>query len=149
MDTVSVRMDTNSPLCTTCWPLVFRESMSIMYRPIAVVMVAAIGTGACDVRLRKGPSQEEFDQIKARVAALEEKLAGRAQDKARRDIDLSICLEEAEMKYWNHIKLNGRKNRAKSTADSVVWIAPTSVWNHAEEMKRNATEACRIQHAAN
>lgn len=118
----------------------------MIHRRRIVIIVLTI-TAGCDVRGLVGGSQrEELEALKARVAALEAKLASREQGKSDSKIDLEICLLEANEKYWNYVKLNGRLDRRKSTPGNEIWSAPTRIWDHAEEMKKNATEACRIRY---
>ncbi len=122
-------------------------------RIVAMVGLAiSMLVGGCDTLaehagVRDKPAvKADVAALELRLAALEQKLQARESARGTSRLELDVCLDEANDRYWTYVKLNGR--RAKSTSDGEIWRAPDSVWEHAEQLKRNAIEECRILHSA-
>lgn len=88
-----------------------------------------------------------FNQQKIAIEQLkmkkqeEEKItqAREIEDRERqRKFQLDNCVQEADTKYWDFVKLNGHLK--PGTTD--VYLAPQWVFDHAEGIKKNALEEC-------
>jgi hypothetical protein len=125
---------------------------SVRERPSAVICVFTIALAGCDTiaektGLKEKPaSKDQVERLEARVAELERKLSAKDDERRENKADLGVCLSFAEDKYWNYVKLNGRRVRGNDGDE--LWRAPNYVWEHAEQLKRNAIEECRIQYAS-
>lgn len=78
----------------------------------------------------------------AEIQAQEAKRIAEARESAKRT-DLRMCLDFADMAYWDYIKLNGRHVKGKPGQD--IWRASQSTWNIAAANKANAIAACRAE----
>lgn len=91
---------------------------------------------------------DEYTERERERQAREERLAAeQAERKARLETKLKQdklyfdCMEAAEKKYWDFVKLNGREDPEKPG----VWIAPQWVWEEARRMKEaDLTECDRL-----
>jgi hypothetical protein len=86
-------------------------------------------------------SQSSEETLKRRIAALEQKVANAEQnhktrseaDESRR-LSLEQCVTvEADQKYWDYVKLNGKPVPGKPG----TYSAAMDIWRHAEELKRD------------
>jgi hypothetical protein len=89
-------------------------------------------------------------------AALEfekQKYEAEKQDKSRkasdelianqsRKLEFDSCVEEADLEYWNYVKLNGKPIAGKPGA----YNAPVTVWEVADKRKINAVAECHRLH---
>jgi hypothetical protein len=112
-----------------------------------LLLLALTLTWACDRREKNPVTIEKFEALQERVVALEARVKAQEESRRTKGVGLDLCLLQADTKYWNYVKLNGHIK--KSTAEGDIWNAPTHIWNHAEQIKRNAIEACRILHTDN
>lgn len=93
-------------------------------------------------------TEEDQKSLEKRVSALEEKQKAsdeqqRARERADRDRQekLENCVEvDANEVYWNYIKLNGKA----VDAHPGQYRAPQSDWDHAEKIKRDKVEECKL-----
>jgi hypothetical protein len=81
--------------------------------------------------------------LEARITALEAQATEKAGATANRLQAMATCLENAEQRYWNYVKLNGRRRAKLSDDGNEVWNAPTSVWDQASKLKQNAIGECQ------
>jgi hypothetical protein len=112
-----------------------------------LVVITVVSHLGCESQVKAPVTKEAFEALQERVVALEGRVKAQEESRRTKGVGLDLCLLQADTKYWNYVKLNGRIK--KSTAEGDIWNAPTHIWNHAEQIKRNAIEACRILHTDN
>ena len=92
--------------------------------------------------------EDDQKSLEKRVSALEEKQkAIDEQQRTREQADrgrqekLETCVEvDADEVYWNYIKLNGKPVAGKPG----TYNAPQYVFDHAEKMKRDKVDECKL-----
>jgi hypothetical protein len=114
---------------------------SVSSPPCILVALVLAGTVGCAL-------QSDQNNLEKRVAALEVKQKASDERQKTRDDAQSTRLEQlegcvkydADDVYWNYIKLNG----TAVPGHPGQYRAPQSDWDHAERIKRDKIEECKL-----
>jgi len=111
---------------TTKRPLTLQEAI--------IIGALILGVAIFGVQYSKQKSIERQQQIEIESKQkIEEKELAEAR---RKNLLLNACMDAADSKYWEYMKLNGTERN-----DGTVWAA-NSVWDRAEKTKRAEEEMC-------
>ena len=64
------------------------------------------------------------------------------QADAERKTSLDYCVSQADLNYWNYVKLNGSEVKSKPG----TYTASLQVWNTADKRKNDALAECHRQY---
>ena len=81
---------------------------------------------------------EAKDRERTNRTEAEERETNKRIDAQYREMNLQYCLQAAEERYWNYIKLNGTPVPYKAN----TYTAPQYVWDNARKDKKDAVDEC-------
>jgi hypothetical protein len=89
-------------------------------------------------------TEERVVNLEKRLAAVEEKQrasedAQKAKEDRQSKLEAFIDID-ADLEYWNYIKLNGKPVPGKPG----IYTAPTYQWDEAQKRKKEKVEECKV-----
>ncbi len=86
-------------------------------------------------------TQDDEKALEKRVTAIEEKQRAKDNADSDRQDKLEHCVNiEADAVYWDYVKLNGKP----VSGEPGTYTATQYHWDHAEKMKRDKVEECKL-----
>jgi len=107
--------------------------------PLTLVVCALIiGGSYLMVQVNKQNSIERQQQTEIELKKEKEE-QGKAEERVNKML-YDWCVEDAEKKYWDYMRLNGTERE-----DGSIW-ANTWIWDEAEKRKQTAINNCVIRY---
>jgi hypothetical protein len=97
---------------------------------------------ACDEYVSPAKAKDrKIAELEARLASMERQSKDEEKARSDRSYSFEVCILDADIAYWDYIRLNGRI--ARKTAEGNVYRAPSHIWAQASKDKENAIAICK------
>ncbi len=101
----------------------------------AIIIGALIVSGGLIISQSMKQNSIERQQT-AKIEAEKELKKAEELNELYRQVDLSDCIGQADIEYWDYMRLNGTKKD-----NGIIW-AQNSIWDRAEKNKQTAIDNC-------
>ena len=108
--------------------------------PLLLILVALVWSG-CASQERVGNLEKRLAELEEKQRAFEATQRAKASDDEDRQRKLEACINiDADLEYWNYIKLNGKPIPGKPD----TYTAATYQWDQAAKQKKEKVEECKV-----